>query len=389
MNSGSTNLFYDRLPVNHISLGELLTEKHLFYSVPSDWHVLITDVTKSTEAVINGLHETVNLVATGSIVAVLNIAYNKNITVPYFFGGDGATFIVPQVILEEVLIALSIHQKNTKENFNINLRVGHVHVEELYQNGHLLSISKFKSTEEYAIPIVLGDGLSIAEKIIKGENYFLSIPNYIKEELDLSGMQCRWDKIKPPQNYNEVVSLVVIANNRNKQAEVFKRVIDNIDEIYGRPESRTPISVTKLKLKANLKKIGQEVRVKIGRYRPLYVLKNWLTTFMGILYFKTKPGKNYLSQLVDFSDTLVVDGKINTVISGTSSQRELLENELNKLEEMNDIVYGLFVSKESVMSCYVRNMGNNHVHFVDGSDGGYTKAAGVLKNKISSIKALT
>jgi hypothetical protein len=37
-----------------------------------------------------GLHETINLVATGSIVAVLNIAYKAKITVPFFFGGDGA-----------------------------------------------------------------------------------------------------------------------------------------------------------------------------------------------------------------------------------------------------------------------------------------------------------
>ena len=36
------------------------------------------------------------------------------------------------------------------------------------------------------------------------------------------------------------------------------------------------------------------------------------------------------------------------------------------------------------MSCYVRNMNDKHVHFVDGAEGGYTKAAGVLKKKISS-----
>ncbi len=387
MNSGASKFFYARLPVNHIPLGELLTENHLFFSVPADWHVLITDVKKSTEAVKKGLHETVNLVATGSIVAVLNIAHDKNLSVPYFFGGDGATFIVPHFILKDVLIALSIHQKNTFKNFNLNLRVGHVPVTELYQKGHLLSICKLKAAEQYAIPIVLGNGLSIAEKIIKGEDYQLNTPVYQKQELDLSGMQCRWDKIKPPQNYNEVVSLVVIACDGNKQAKVFKKVIDFIDEIYGKPETRTPISVAKLKLKATLKKIGEEMKVKIGGYRPLLVFKNWLTTMMGVLYFKTKPGKNYLTQLVDFSDTLVIDGKINTVISGTSIQRELLENALNELEIKNEIIYGLFVSKESVMSCYVRNMGNNHVHFVDGSDGGYTKAAGVLKTKITSFNA--
>ena len=99
-------------------------------------------------------------------------------------------------------------------------------------------------------------------------------------------------------------------------------------------------------------------------------------------YFKTKKGKVYLHNLVDMSDTLVIDGKINTVISGNAQQREWLQTALNKIEADGEILYGLFVSKESVMSCYVRNMNDRHVHFVDGAEGGYTKAAGVIKQKI-------
>ena len=82
------------------------------------------------------------------------------------------------------------------------------------------------------------------------------------------------------------------------------------------------------------------------------------------------------------SDTLVLDGRINTVISGTTRQREQLAAALDELEQKGEISYGLHVSKESVMSCYVRNLNDNHVHFVDGSEGGYTRAATVLKKKI-------
>ncbi|MGH2553391.1 MAG: DUF3095 family protein, partial [Chitinophagaceae bacterium] len=73
-----------------------------------------------------------------------------------------------------------------------------------------------------------------------------------------------------------------------------------------------------------------------------------------------------------------------TVISGTRQQREQLQNALDELENNGEINYGLFVSDESIMSCYVRNLNEDHIHFVDGSDGGYTKAAGVLKKKIYS-----
>jgi hypothetical protein len=382
MATSTNDLFYSRLPVNEISLGELLMEEHLFFKVPSNWHVIITDVKKSTEAVRNGLHETVNLVATGSIVAVLNIVYKENLSVPFFFGGDGATFIVPPSVLKPVMQALALHQENTRKNFDLVLRVGYVAVEDIYTNNHSLTISKLKTSEIFSIPVVLGDGLSYAEKIIKGEDYNTDPFPDPGSELDLSGMQCRWDRIKPPQNYDEVVSLLVIARDGTRQSSIFKKVMDCIDSIYGSQQSRTPISIPRLKLKGTLKKISLEMRTKLGGYRPLYLIRNWSTSLLGKLYFRTKPGKVYLTQLVNMSDTLVIDGKINTVISGTTQQREELVTALNKLEAEGDIYYGIFVSGESVMSCYVRNMNDKHVHFVDGSEGGYTRAAGVLKRKL-------
>ena len=382
MSTITNDLFYSRLPVNEIPLSDLLTEEHLFFKVPANWHVIITDVKKSTEAVANGLYETVNLVATGSIVAVLNIVYKENLTVPFFFGGDGATFIVPPSVLKPAMQALAIHQENTQFNFKLHLRVGTVPVETIYANEQDLVISKLKTSEIFSIPVVLGNGLSYAEKIIKGESYQPEPFPPHDEELDLSGMQCRWDKIKPPQNYDEVVSLLVIARAGVKQTIVFKKVMDHVDSIYGAPHSRTPISISRLKLNGTLKKIGMEMRTRLGGFKPWYLFKTWFTTFLGTLYFRTKQGKGYLVRLVDMSDTLVIDGKINTVISGTLQQREQLVTALNKLEEAGEILFGIYVSQESVMSCYVRNMNDGHVHFVDGGDGGYTRAAGVLKMKI-------
>ncbi len=384
MTESNNDLFYSRLPVNEIPLGDLLTEEHLFYKVPANWYVVITDVKKSTKAVEQGLHETVNLVATGSIVAVLNIAYKANITVPFFFGGDGATFIIPSSILTSTLHALIIHQENTQRNYDLTLRVGSVPVADIYKEAHALQLSKLRTSKSISIPVLLGDGLLHAEKLIKGEDYILSSLTKKEEELDLTGMQCRWDRIKPPQQYDEVVSLLVTARDREKQAPAFKKVIDTLDVIYGAPEKRKPISVPMLKLKATFEKITLEMRVKFGGFKPTYLLHKWVTTLLGYFYFRTKQGKKYLVQLVDMSDTLVIDGKINTVISGTTSQREELQSALNDLENEGHISYGLYVSKESVMSCYVRNMNEDHIHFVDGAEGGYTKAAGMLKRKFVS-----
>ena len=375
------DLFYSRLPVNEISLSDLLTEDHLFYKVPANWHEVITDVKNSTGAVQAGLHETINLIATASIVAVLNITYKANLTVPFFFGGDGATFIIPPTPLDTVMLALQKHRENTKTNFNLDLRIGHLLVADIYEMGYDIRISKLRTSEFFSIPVVLGDGLMYDEKKIKDADYKFGTMPVSEDVLDLSGMQCRWDRIKPPKNIYEVVSLLAITRDAVKQPLAFKKVIDSLDAIYGAAQSRTPITVEKLRLKSTLAKIGLEVRTRMGRFNIFNLLNTWIRTNLGYFYFKTKKGKVYLHNLVNMSDTLVIDGRINTVISGTAEQRQMLVNELNKLEDEGEIFYGLYVSKESVMSCYVRNLNDRHIHFIDGAEGGYTKAAGMIKQK--------
>jgi Protein of unknown function (DUF3095) len=383
MDTADSNLFYSRLPVNTIALPVLLMEEHLFYKVPGNWHIIVTDIKNSTRAGLEGRHQTVNLIATGCIVAVLNLANKSAIEVPFFFGGDGATFIVPPDMLDEALSALRHHSENARNNFNLDLRVGHIPVAEVYSERHQLKISKFKTAAHFEIPILLGDGLTYAEKKIKEAEENRRPPKEGSKELDMSGMQCRWDKIKPPAKNFEVISLLLIARDEEQQALVFKTVINAIDEIYGNIDKRTPISIDKLKLKATVQKIKEEMKTRFGGYRGAYLLKNFFTLLLGKLYFKTKKGKQYLHSLVDNSDTLIIDGRINTVITGTKEQREQLNNALQELEKKGQLLYGLHVSSESVMSCYVKNLDALHIHFVDGADGGYTKAAGMLKQKIS------
>lgn len=379
------DLFYSRLPVNSIPLSELLMEPHLFYKVPGDWHVLITDVKNSTRAATEGRHQTVNLVATGSIVAALNITHRENTLVPFFFGGDGATFIIPPSLLASVLEALYKYRENTLTNFDLDLRVGHVPVKDIYSEHHELKIAKLKTSDLFNIPVLLGDGLNYAERIIKGNEREYPAPTEEQYDLDMSGMHCRWDKIKPPATGQEVISLLITATRTDRQSDAFRKVMENIDRIYGPQESRKPISVNRLRMLSSFKKINAEMRTRLGGFSLLYMMKTWFTTIIGKMYFRTKKGKEYLYKLVDMSDTLVIDGKINTVITGTSAQREALHAVLEKLEQEGDILFGYHISSESVMSCYVRNLDQQHVHFVDGADGGYTKAAGVLKKKIAAL----
>lgn len=386
MTSYTAAQFYSDLPLHKIAISELMAHEILFKTVPETWHVIITDIVGSTPAVFGGRHQEVNLIATGSIVTVLNIAFSMDITVPFFFGGDGATFIVPQSVASKVMDALQIYKRNTMANFNLELRTGIVPVTDVYKKGHFIQIAKLKRSKSFSIPIVLGNGLGYAEAIIKGEDYLLSEKKNNLSELDLSGMQCRWDKIAPPDNKEEIVTLLVIATDRSHQAPVFQKVLEKMDSLYGAPEKRQPISIAKLKLKSTFNKLGTEMRARLGKIHVLELLKTWIVTLYGYVYFRTKKGRQYLKSLVEMSDTLVVDGKINTVISGSIAQRKALQEMLDDMEAKGEIFYGIHTSGASIMSCYVRDNEDGHIHFVDGSDGGYTQAAKMLKAKFQKEK---
>jgi hypothetical protein len=121
---------------------------------------------------------------------------------------------------------------------------------------------------------------------------------------------------------------------------------------------------------------------QMKKYVLLTTTIEWVKTFIGKFYFNSSRGKQYLADLVQLTDDLVLDGKINTVISGTREQRLLLQAKLQKMEDDQMILFGLSVSDASVISCYVRDMYLKHIHFVDGVDGGYTKAGIMLKEKL-------
>lgn len=292
----------------------------------------------------------------------------------------------PSILLNVGISALNKHRINTFRSFGFELKIVHVSVEEIYRENIELKIAKVRVSEIFNIPKVLGDGLQFAESLVKDEDD-LEIEKLPVDEmpLNLDGMECKWNRIRPPEDDQEVISLIVSGIDKTDIAGTFSEVLKTIDSIYGSPIRRKPISVKRLQLNSSWKQINSEMQTKLGHYNNLYFIKNWFKTIFGRFYLtKTEIGKNYLERLVQLTDTLTIDGRINTVITGTPQQRKNLILLLDQLENSGKIKYGLQVSKASVMSCYVKDMAtDDHIHFVDGADGGYTKAAVNLKKKNS------
>ena len=375
--------FYADLPATNLTVSQLLGDQARFVAVPDDWEVILTDVRQSTQAFSDGKHRVVNLVAAGSIIAALNLARRAGVTLPFFFGGDGATLLSPPALAGLIEQALIAHRENTRGSFALDLRVGRVALSEVYRRQLELKLAKLEINPGLVIPVALGQGLQYAEKIIKGAD-FAPAPAQIDVDLDLDGMECRWDSIRPPGDAEEVVCLLLTVCDARRQAPLLAAVLTEIESIYGPLAQRSPVSLPKLKLNTSPGRIYTEMRARLGRFDGGYLLEHWLRTLIGRLYFTFNPaGAHYLQQLVQWSDTLMIDGRLNTVMSGTAAQRTALVERLLQREQRAEIQFGMQVCSASVMSCYVRDRRDQHIHFIDGLGGGYTRAAIMLKAKLA------
>lgn len=69
-------------------------------------------------------------------------------------------------------------------------------------------------------------------------------------------------------------------------------------------------------------------------------------------------------------------------MSGTDKQINRLQILLDDLESNSKIIYGLHITHVSIMSCFIQDRKEKHIHFVDGIKGVYTSAVMALKEKL-------
>ena len=376
--------FYKKLKLSKESLVDLLDNEEDFKNVPESWYVIVVDIQNSTNAVKEGNHHQVNLTATGAIISVLNTIrkFQGNIEIPYFFGGDGATFIVQFSLLDKIVQVLDNYRLHIKRKTNLVLRVGQIHVKKLVEKNVQLKIAKHQLTEKLSIPIVLGNGLKVAEHIIKSSFKEKSTTSFDESLLNLEGMECRWDEISPDKSQAKVVCLLLDATVEATQSDIYKQVLSQMEKDFGSFENRQPIKNTKLRLDANPKKVLEEMKISLVSNNWMYFLKSWLKTNFGKIYLNlTSSGKQYLKQIGQLSHTFMLDGMINTVFTAEQSKIDNFIAFLDTLEADNKLIYGIHVTHASVMSCYVLDRRTTHSHFVDGTEGGYTSAAKMFKIK--------
>ena len=103
-----------------------------------------------------------------------------------------------------------------------------------------------------------------------------------------------------------------------------------------------------------------------------------------IMHFSIKVGSfipaKYTRELVDNSDFRKFDDSLRMVLDCTPELSDEIERHLADCAAKKIVRYGTHRQQAAMMTCFTPSpTKSNHVHFIDGADGGYAMAASALK----------
>ena len=390
--SGNSDLFYNTLESFH-DFAEF-ADFGAYDPVPDDWVVAIADVRGSTQAIEEGRYKDVNMVGAASITAILNIC--GDIEVPFVFGGDGGTVVVPAALRDAACDALIGLQSISRATFGLHLRVGAIPVAELRAQGADVRVRKFELSAGNHLAMFAGDGVELADSLLKsaapGSPYLLEADSGAGAP-DLQGLSCRWEPLIPQDGC--MMTIMVQGTKRDPAGEsgLLGDVIRTISDILGhRLRDSAPASAPSMRFRWPPRGLEREARATAGHQtflrRYLAVLASSLVQFWCERFDRRAGAYDapvYRAELRSNTDFRKYDGILRLVLDVSAPQAEGIARYLEREQDAGRLIYGTHVADSALMTCLVFSLERSkHVHFVDGSNGGFAKAAQQFKSRLGA-----
>ena len=398
--SARSNAFYRDLTAFDDFSG--FTDADNYVSAPADWIVVLADIRGSTKAIDEGRYKDVNLMGAACITAVLNILKSNgtHLDIPYVFGGDGATLLVPRHVADDVREALIKTQALSASRFGLGMRIGMVPVSAVRALGRDIRVAKFRLSPGNHLAMFSGGGVEAVDALVKGE---VTGAPYRIEPLEnaalpnLEGLTCRWSPISSQRG--SIVSLLVAAPRSGDKAR--GAIFSNVEKMLRTAlkadfASLSPATDASMQFHWPPKFVRSELRASAGTGigshcgKLAFILAQ--SALQWVLHrFNKKAGSYdapvYKQELIEQTDHRRFDDVLRLVIDCTPEQIKAMEDCLESLRANGDIAYGMHTADCAVMTCIVFDLDKSqHVHFVDGGDGGYALAAKQLKAQLGETR---
>lgn len=371
--------FYGRIPVFR-GFGRLM-DPALYLPLPDDWTIGVADIVELTKAIAEARYKAVNMAGAAVIAAVANALEGREF--PFVFGGDGASFAVSRDDLDRARDALATTATWVKENLNFVMRVALVPVAAVRAQGLDVRVARFGPSPNLSYAMFSGGGLGWAEAAMKrGE--FAVAPAPSGAQPDLSGLSCRFEEIP---SIRGLILSVLITPARGADPAAFRKLIEDVVAMAeGSPDAGRPVPPGGPPLR--WPPVGVEFEARAARGgslfgRRAYVLARTLFAYL-IMRFGIPVGgfvpTAYVRQVVENSDFRKYDDGLRMVLDCSPELERALTRRLAEAASNEVARYGLHRQDAAMMTCFTPSaLRSDHVHFIDGAQGGYASASTALK----------
>lgn len=379
MNTSSGNFYLD-IPV----FGDFakVIDDSVYRPMPDDWFIGLTDVVGSTVAIENGQYKAVNMAGASAISAVINAFGHQDF--PFVFGGDGVSFAVPGEYRDLAADALARTARWVDEDLGLSLRAALVPVSEIRATGHDVLVARFGASPAVAYAMFSGHGVEWAEAAMKEDRFAVS-PAPAGARPDLTGLSCRW---KPIESKRGCILSMIVGPADNADQNAYDRLIGDIIALFedagrgGHPipeqgpdfgwppkgmdyEARAAATVDSRKKEK--RKIAIISLIGWVLFKTGWKMKNFDPS-----HYRRMTGLNTDFRKFDDVLRMTVDCNPDTLARAKSM--------LAAADAEGIIRYGVYEQDAAIMTCIVPSVEtDDHLHFLDGADGGYALAAKMMK----------
>ncbi len=360
-----------------------VVDADVFHPAPVDWLIGLSDVVSSTAAIASGGYKSVNLAGAAVISAVMNALDGESIA--FVFGGDGSSFLVSPADADAARAAMAATARFVKEELSLELRVAMVPLADVRAAGHDVLLARYAPSEHVSYAMFSGGGVEWAEREMKAGRFNIA-PAPAGTRPNLEGLSCRWT---PIESQRGIVLSLIARSAPGASPEAFGRVVRNILSLIDQNDARHghPVPTDGPKFRFPPAGLDLEARASRGA-EPLAKRKRslWRLTLFALLLFRTGwtfrgfDPNHYRQQTMLNTDFRKFDDGLRMTIDCDHTTADRIERVLCEADESGIARHGAHRQSAALMTCIVPSaFHNDHMHFLDGAEGGYAEAARQLR----------
>lgn len=370
---------------------EDVADPTLYRALPEGWALALADIIDSTGAIDSGRYKAVNMAGAGVISGILNALGRHDL--PFVFGGDGAAVAIPPQHIEAARDALSKVQSWVADDIKLTLRAAIVPLSAIRDHGLDVRVARFQASQDVSYAMFSGGGNNWADEQMK-QGRFLVEPAGHGARPDLTGLSCRWNPISSTQG--KVVSIIALPGPKG-DALAFREIVAEIVALAnedGRgghpiPPEGPPLGFIREGLVLEASALSA-YRNRLSQVRN----GTWVmfqTVLIAVLYWLKKPvGRfdpvQYKRSVASNTDFRKFDDGLKMTIDVDTERLKKIRSRLEGAAREGICFYGIHEQDTALMTCIVPSpLSRDHMHFVDGGEGGYARAAANLKTQMASV----